>query len=835
MASLNPDCKLCGLWRTAGTVCVAGDGPKDADIVVIGEAPGQSEARTGRPFTGESGKILRAELKKNKLESVYITNVVKCRPPDNRNPTPDEIKACKPYLEKEIRDVEPDYVLTVGVPATKVMFRGKAKINQCHGELIENPKVNYIGMPTYHPAYTMRDPSKLPGFQQDIKRLAEVVRGESQEEEVKWNVLRRGNFDKFIREFTAADEFAFDCETPGLFPHAGGYIVALGIALPECTWVIPGFMHPDFQMYSHSPWRHGNAFIMLVQLLTYLAKTGNKKAYAWNGKFDNLWLRRVCGVSFRLAFDGMLASHTLNENTANDLTSNCRTFLHVSEYDIPLKEKQGMSQKPSVNWKYCAQDAAYTFRLTHIFQGELKKSIPLRRLFYKLVMPAARTMEDIEMEGLTVDLEKMNEVGLDLLQRKIETRKRLNELADREVNWNSPVQVGRVLYKDLRLKSNIKTDKGKPSTSEEALLDLMGKHEVVDLLLKYRELAKFLSTYIVGFKQYMVGDKLYVSYKLHGTVTGRYSSRIHSIPRDGSIRNLVTAPAGWRFVQGDISQAELRIAAAASGDLEMRRCFTEDIDVHWRTLMHTLSAGGVGEYVKPLKDTASKLVGERVRFGEAIDLMMEAGHNAAIEVWGGWKEGRKKAKAVNFGFIYGMYEKKFIQTAKSKYGWEPTYDEAHQARQAYFSLYSGIPAWHRKQKTLARLNGYVRNLAGRLRRLPGITARDRLVRSEAERQAVNAPIQGFIGDYKAMVMVEIHETVDRDKFRLVGEHHDAVLGIVREGCEDETLPQVLSILRAPRLLKDFKVRLGIPMEGEVEVGPWGAGQEYHEKKPVYNQ
>lgn len=830
MASLNPKCRNCGLWKTAGTVCVAGDGPPDAEVVVIGEAPGRSEARTGRPFTGESGRILRAELRKNKLESVYITNVVKCRPPDNRAPTPDEIKACKPYLEQELKDVQPDYVLSVGVPATKVMFRGKAKINQCHGELIENPKVDYIGMPTYHPAYTMRDPSKLPGFQQDIKRLASVVHGEQQDQAINWNVVRRGNFREFIRQFTEAKEFAFDCETPGLFPHNGGYIVALGIALPNCTWVIPGFMHPDFQIYSHSPWRHGLSFIMLVQLLAHKARIGKKKAYAWNGKFDNLWLRRVCGVSFRLSFDGMLAAHTLNENTANDLTSNCRTFLHESEYDIPLKEKQGKSKKPSLNWMYCAKDATFTLRLKHVFEEELRKNLPLRRLFYKLVMPAARTMEDIEREGLTIDLERMNEVGLDLLQNKIQTRARLNELVGGAVNWNSSQQVSKVLYTDLKLKSKIKTDKGKPSTSEEALLDLMGKHEVVDLLLKYRELAKFLSTYIVGFKQYMVGDKLYVSYKLHGTVTGRYSSRIHSIPRDGSIRNLVTAPSGWRFVQGDISQAELRIAAVASGDLEMRRCFTEDIDVHWRTLMHTLSAGGVGEYARPLTETASELAGHKLEFPEAVELMMDAGHNTAISVWGGWKEGRKKAKAVNFGFIYGMYEKKFIQTAKVKYGWEPTYDEAHQARQAYFSLYSGIPRWHDKQKKLARIDGYVKNLAGRLRRLPGINGKDRSVRSEAERQAINSPIQGFIGDYKAMVMVEIHETIDHDKFRLVGEHHDAVLGIVREGCEDETLPQVLSILRKPSLLKDFKISLGIPMEGEVEVGPWGAGKEYHETK-----
>jgi len=830
MASLNPDCKLCGLWETAGTVCVAGDGPKDADLVVIGEAPGRAEARYGKPFMGESGKILRGELDKNGLESVYITNVVKCRPPDNRTPTPDEVRACKPYLERELEFIKPKFVMTVGVPATKVMFRGKAKINQFHGELIESDKVDYIGMPTFHPAYTMRDPSKLPGFQNDIARLAKKVRGDSDETPLSWSVVRRGNFESFIKEFILAPEFAFDLETSGLFSFdPEGYITAIGIALPTRTWVIPCHMHPDYTRFGVGPWRRGDALKKLIHLLVEIQHHTNKKGYAWNGKFDNLWLRNQFGVSFKLHFDGMLASHTLNENTDNDLTSNCRAFLNVSEYDIPLKEKQGKTEYPMRNFKYCASDAGYTLRLVKIFQKELKKALPLRRLFYQLIMPAARAMEDIEMEGLTVDLEAMEEIGLELLQEKIQIQKRLNKILGRTINWNAPAQVAKALYDDLGLECQEWTKKDNPSTSETALLDLIGTHEAVDLLVQYRERAKFISTYINGFKKFMIGDQLYVSYKIHGTVTGRYSSRIHSIPRDGKIRNLITAPPGWRFVQGDISQAELRIAAAASGDLELRRCFTEDIDVHWRTLMHTLTSAGLGEYVRHLRETAGHFSTEKgLNLTEAAEVVMEIGPEECTEFWGGWKEGRKKAKAINFGFIYGMYEKKFMQTARVKYQWNATYKEAHRAREAYFSLYSRLKDWHSKQKKLAKLNGYVRSLSGRLRRLPGITAKDKFVRMEAQRQAINSPIQGFIGDYKAMVMVEVHETVDRSKFRVVGEHHDAVLGMIKIGHEDEILPQVLKIMRKPSLMKTFKIKLGLPMEGELEVGPWGKGKKYQE-------
>lgn len=834
MPSLNPACRRCGLWETTrGTVCVAGDGPKDADIIVIGEAPGAAEEKTGKPFQGESGQILRKTLTDNDLDSVYITNVVKCRPPGNRTPTPAEIKACRYYLDQEIEKIHPEYVVTLGGTATKTLFRGKAKINEVHGEIITSDKVSYTGMPTFHPAYTLRDPSKLPGFENDLRRLSELYYGENTDEKVEWNIVRKGNLDVFIDEFIQAPEFAFDLETSGLFPFDGkGYITAVAIALPRRTWVVPGFMHPEFQKYSHSPFAHGNALVRLLRLLIHLSRVHQHRVYGWNAKFDNLWLLCTVGECFRLDFDGMLAAHLLNENTANDLTSNCRTFLHVPEYDIPLAYKQGKHTKPGINYKYGAEDGTYTLRLVKIFQKSLKEDQHLYRLFYHLVMPAARSLEEIEIEGLTVDLEQMKEESINLKARKLTLETKLNQCAGRTINWNSPAQVATVIYDDLGLICTHFTAKKKPSTSEPAILDLKGKHPVIDLLIEYRQTAKFLSTYIEGFRKYMVNDKLHISYKIHGTVTGRYSSRIHSIPRDGSIRNLIAAPPGWEFAQGDISQAELRIIASLSGDLELRRCYNEDIDVHWSTLINMLRTGDSNEYTDLVWKTA-ELYDQSFNsgsFGEALDILEEMGPDLAIELCGDWKEARKKTKAVNFGFVYGMFEKKFIETAKIKYGWEPSLAEATQARAAYFSLYYGVKEWHSRQKRLCKTHGFVRCLSGRVRRLPGIHSRDRGIKLEAERQAINSPVQGFIGDYKAMVMVEVHETIDRSKLRIVGEHHDAILMIVKKGYEDDVLPQVLGIMRKPSLLKTLNINLHVPMLGEIELGPWGKGVEY--QKPL---
>ncbi len=830
MASLNPNCTDCGLHATAATVCMKGDAPHeldDVEVFVIGEAPGANEDKRGVPFVGESGKILRNELHKNGLsDKTYITNLVKCRPPKNRTPTAAEIKACRPYLEKELAALKPGYVITAGVPATKTLFRGKAKITQFHGEIIENPKVSYVGMPIFHPAYTLRDPSKLPALQDDIARLARLMEGGLRNDTVEWTVVRKGNLETFVREFEEATEFAYDCETSGLFPFTkDGYVTAIAIALAHRTWVIPGFMHPDFQQYSHSPFVHGNALKKLVQLLVYIAKRDKKKTYAQNGKFDNKWMRCMFGVGFRLSFDIMLAHHVLNENLAHDLTSLCRTYLDEPEYDIPLAEKQGKSKKPMRNYKYCAQDAQYTYRLGKLFEKMLRDRPELHRLFWKLTMPGARAMEDAEMEGLVINEEGRKEVGLDLLSKTITLKHELNDMAGYEVNWNSPAQIGKLFYDELGFKCSIKTKKGANSTSEEALLSLANK-PIVKKLLDYRGASKMYNTYIKGWQQYRVGDKYYFDYKIHGTVTGRYSSPLHPIPRDGTIRNLITAPKGWTFVAMDLATAEMRIAAHLSKDPEMRRCFNDGIDVHWRTMIENLAITTEGEWTERVFRTAEALTGKAHTYSKCLAIMMEAGPKKCIKVEPKWYEGRTRAKAINFGFIYGMYENKFIQQATTDYGWTPTMQEAKNARAAYFRLYGRLSGWHKRTKRLAKTDGHIRCLTGRLRRLPGIQAKDKWIRMENERQAVNSPVQGLIGDYKAMVLIEIHETFRRNQVRLVGEHHDAALTIVRNDAIDECVPKMLKIAEQPKLLKTFKINLTVPMEGEAELGPWGKGVKY---------
>jgi uracil-DNA glycosylase family 4 len=825
----NPECRDCGLWKTAHTICLWGEGPEDATVIAVGGAPGTEEDRRGKPFIGRPSQLLKQELKSSHLGSVYLTNLVKCRPPDNRPPNPDEIKACRKYLDQEIGTIQPKFVATFGTPSSKAVLK-KPKVTEFHGQLIpmKQGEHAYTGIPIFDPAYCLRDPSKLPAFKADLKKLKRATEGKSNTIEVEWEEVTAKNLERFINDFKETDVFSFDLETSGLFAQLpGSEIKLIIVGLRHKAWVLPFDIPGSFLL--HRP----VAARMIMNILFDLAE--GKWTSGQNAKFDNIWLMTKYSRRFRLSFDTMLAHHTLDENDSHDLKSMARNELDAPEYDIPTKLKQGdleLLKLPENRLKYVkygASDGFYTLQLSLLFAKRLKEDPEIRRLFYRLVMPAARALEEIEQVGMTIDLKRMVEVEENTRAELNLTEQRLNRLAGKRINWNSPAQVAQLIYHDLGLECTLLTEKGAESTSEQAILDLKGKHKVVDMLIRYRELAKFLSTYIEGWKERMVGDKLYVSYKIHGTVTGRYSSAIHSVPRDGTIRNLVTAPSGWTFVQGDLATAEMRIAGMLSQDPELMHLFKNNIDVHWRTLLSVLLAGAAGEYVKPAIDTAEKLSGKKLSLPVAVEWLLEAGHEKCVGIWKGWKEGRKRAKAVNFGFIYGMYEKKFIETCKIKYGFEPTMSEAEKARSTYFSLYRGLPVWHERQKKLVKLDGYVKSMTGRKRRLPGIHSTDWKVSKECERQGINSPVQGYIGDHKAMALVEIHETVDRNKFKLVGEHHDALLGVVRNDCIEEILPKVRSIMRRPKLIDEFGIDLIIPMEADLELGNWGAGKKWEPK------
>lgn len=851
----NPNCTACGLYAGARTVCIDGDGPRNADILMVGQNPGQQEDRKGKPFIGPSGQILKAQVAKARLADLKIryTNVVRCLTPDNREPTPKEIKACKPYLDAEIKLVDPKYIVPLGAVATKAV--AKAKVTTAHGQMIKQFTIarggNRITMPTYHPAATFRDPSKLQVIQQDFARLKRQIDGTlgATQDAFKHRIVTtRSILKEFLEAFDAADEYAYDTETNGLFLRKPDFkIRSIAFALLGCSWVIPLEMPGSIYEGDH------NAQSALFRVLA--RKAEDKWAAVFHGKYDSGAVRSAYAVALPYHFDAMLAHYLIDENQDHDLKYVARTELDCPEYDLDKKLKisdneekwlplMQIPENREKYWEYNARDAWNTLHLAHKFAKRFRRDVPLRRLFNNLVMPSSYALEAVEAEGLPVDHGKYAEMETRISFERDAAMQMLNETTGKKINWNSNPQVAKILFEDFELPIQQKTPTGDPSVSEAAVVDLKGKHLIVNQLLRYRELDKILGTYLgrtlsdtgggkkakKSWKQYIAGDRIYFSYKQTGTVTGRFSSRLHQIPTDGDIRSIIATSedSNWDFVAADLSQAELRIAAEMSGDASLIEAYREGRDVHWDTVLYMIAAGHMEEYTDHAIDTAIALDSTRHTLSYALEILREAGIEKCKKIWSGWKYARDCAKRVNFGFLYGMYEDKFIEKAKVDYDWMCTWKQAHSYRMGFFEQRRGLEPWHNRCKRIARIDGYVTNMFGRVRRLPAIQSSDKLARMGAERQAVNSPVQGTIGDWKAAAMVEIHETVDKEQFKLCGEHHDALLGLVRRGYEDDVLPRVRRIMERPRLLKTFKIKMSVPMVVDINIGPWGRGAVYRD-------
>lgn len=778
----NSGCQLCPLWESAETPCLWGKGPQGAKIMIINEAPGELEDRKGLPLQSrEQKRLLEWTLEEAgvKLSDCYITHAVRCKPPEGRTPTATEAKVCKQYLDEEIKTVNPEYILTLGATVLKAISK-KAKITELHGQSFEYGNATVI--PTFHPGAALRDPARIVPLKGDIQKLGHLTRGVvPSSEHIDWEVIRTmDQWDEFMEDFRATKEAAIDIETTGLDRNAeGSAINSIQVATDSGkSWALPLNVRDG-------PWRL-KPKIQQLFVETLVEQSEEVTVIGQNFKFDNLWIKAKYGVKFRLGFDTMLAHHTLDENSPHGLKEMASEFLNAPSYDVDLKTKLGLGDLQKF-YKYGCEDTYYTKGLKDVFRKRFLKDPGLRKLFYKLVMPAARMFEDIEEDGLFINLEQLEETEKTLTKRKEELLEQLNELAGKEVNWNSPAQIGQLFYEKLKLPVLEKTSAGKASTSESVLLRLQEKHPIAKLLMEYRGVEKNLSTYVVGWRKLMYGDRLYLSTKLHGTVTGRYASRLHQVPRDVMIRSHIDAPEGWVFVSADYSQIELRLAAMLSNDPRMKMIFQTGGDIHSETASFILG--------KPV----SKLT----------------------------KEERKMAKAVNFGLLYGMGWPKLVLYARDNYGVDMTDSQARDFRKRYFETYAQLLPWHERQRRCVRAFGQVVSLSGRVRRLPGVHSSDKGVRAEAERQSINSPVQGFgSGDLKAMAMVEIHDKFDFDDVRIKGEVHDSILMWVREECLDEVLPEVKAIMEAPELLKTFGIKMTVPLVADFELGPWGKGEPW---------
>ena len=368
----------------------------------------------------------------------------------------------------------------------------------------------------------------------------------------------------------------------------------------------------------------------------------------------------------------------------------------------------------------------------------LKADKALWKLYNDVELPLVPVLREMEQAGVRIDVNKLHEAEKQLTAELTEIEKQIYALAGKEFNINSPRQVGELLFDTLQLDSKAKKSKtGQYTTSEEVLIGLKDKHPIVGKILDYRELKKLISTYISTLPSYIDprDGKIHTTYNQTVTATGRLSSsnpNLQNLPirseRGKLIREAVIPDDGCLFLSADYSQIELRLLAHFSGDTHLVEAFREGQDIH--------------------AATAAKI------FNIPIEQVT--------------KDQRRRAKTANFGIIYGI----------SAFGLSQQLDcprsEAKQLIDDYFAAFPGVVQYIEQQKELARQRGYAETLFGRKRYLPDILSHNATVRSFAERNAVNAPIQGTAADIIKIAMVSIHHRLHEEgmKTQMIMQVHD---------------------------------------------------------------
>lgn len=507
----------------------------------------------------------------------------------------------------------------------------------------------------------------------------------------------------------------------------------------------------------------------------------HKTTMIWqNGKFDTLFIKHKQGFMLPIHHDVMLMGTAYDLSAEHGLKAMAQRYLGVPDWDIDKKTKTGKGDKKKLR-DYLKLDLKHTWELFKFFKERMNAS--QRKIYRELLLPAYKMYRQTEQNGIYIDLEGLDNVKEEYKKKEVEALKVLQ--SKYPINWNSPQQVSDVIFNQEKLPTLKLSEKtGKPSADAKVLKKLatMG-HELPTQLLDYKFYyganSKFLTRW-GGYAQY--DGRIHPNFNITNVVTGRTSCsdpNLQQVPRNKDLRSLFTAPEGRVFLEADYSQIELRVAAHYAQEPTMLKIYREGGDIH--------------------TETARTLCG-----GEPT------------------KEDRSKAKAVNFGFLYGMQAKGFVDYAFDSYGVVFTPSEAERYRELFFQRYSRLLPWHDRMAKLCEANGGVSNLFGRFRALPKIYSQYKWERNEAIRKAINSPVQGTASDLLLSAAVQIQrELGEKYDLKIVGTVHDSILADVPVEYAEDCVKDIKRIMAHPDALDKFGIEFSLPIDSDVGVGPWG--------------
>lgn len=572
---------------------------------------------------------------------------------------------------------------------------------------------------------------------------------------------------KVLAEVSKADAICFDTETTGLDALKAKMIgLALSTEKGKAFYI-------DCQQERES---------VLEELKSFFQQ--DKLWIAQNIKYDMHVLEND-GITLEgRKFDTMLAHYLIEPDQKHGMDFLALKYLNYIPVSIEtLIGKKGKGQKSMLDvpveevTDYACEDADITFQLYELFKVELEKTGRLYQVFEEIEMPLVDVLKDMERVGFNLDVDSLKVMSEELAKEEIMLEAKIKDLAGEEFNVSSPKQLGEVLFEKMELDAKAKkTKSGQYSTSEEVLTKLAGKHEIIDHILDFRGVKKLKSTYVDALPLLIDenSNRIHTSFNQAVAATGRLSSvnpNLQNIPirteRGKLMRKAFIPSEGNMLLAADYSQVELRLMAEMSGDEGMIEAFQNKQDIH--------------------SATAAKVFGISL---EEVD-----------------RDQRSKAKMVNFGIIYGI----------SAFGLSQRLGVSRKEAKAmideYFAKYPKVKEFMDKSVKDARDHGFVETIKGRRRVLNDINSRNAVVRGFAERNAINAPIQGAAADIIKIAMINIQDRMKAEdlKSKMLLQVHDELIF--------DVLPSELDKMKdLVKTEMEGAVSMSVPLEVEASLG-----------------
>lgn len=767
----NCQCEGCPLYERP---YVPSKVPEDWNgTLIVGEAPGRLEAEKGEPFVGMSGTLLRGVYKQagGDWERTALANVVQCQPPNNRTPTQDEIERCVGHFN----DFRPELVIPTGKVASEFVVGKDYNFSSMRGVRMTNPREGggWDMVPTWHPAFVLRQPGRLRELLADIRRALNPTPTHLTQQPEFEIIQNSGHLSEVLYGNMDVEMCAWDLETDQVGWHdteeRGAHeILMMGFTFDgRKAYILPGGSSYQFRPYVSGEEGYDINVLKAPTTKEMLNKFfGSNPNYdadhefiAHNGSFDVNFLHGI-GIEARCDFDTMHAHYVLQEQSPHGLKDLAREYFGLHDYEAGLVQKYLKSRNDYYSKApfdkmaaYCAWDVCVTFALKEVFEQQLHSREMYDRPFQSNMMKISRALIEVEQRGMQIDVNHFNEYDQIMGDEENRLEEAMQKLVgDDEFNPRSVPQVQQVVYVQRGLPVNrrakvnqqrerqgkVVDQKWSWSTGKEALDHLVSTNQksgikvrdgdpFVDLLFKYRRVKKLRSTYVQAFlSQCDPGGRVHPSFNQAGTEVTRLTAGIYlTIPRRAgweiwgqAMRSGFVATPGNVLLHCDYSQAEMRVAAAESGDPFLLEIFSSGRDIH--------------------SEVANAMYGEN------------------------WtKEQRVMAKMLNFADLYGGTEYSFAEDAGMPI------DQARLLVRKRNEAMSDYVAWKREQVRTIREKGYVESRFGFRRRMPLITKANA---DEARKSSVHAVVAGgaaqltllslaALVEMEAPVVLTVHDSI----------------------------------------------------------------------------